>query len=426
MNNNNNNNVVGNRNFKTQAKTHSLTYPQCDVPLEEIGRQLKVIAGHRFGWHVISAEDHEERENDSSVGVHRHVHQEYQCRAFETINPRYWDITYNDKVYHPHFEKVKHRVSHIKYVIKDGIYIVEGSLKGLPVDIDSIIQASQSKQSYGYHWVATQMKEGKTIDELDDIAPGFIVNNKRKIEEYQVFLSQKKERRAVKPLFGGFDSVQDPNWQKVVSWTNTNFVSGQLGKMPVREPRQLQLWLTSRRHALGKSYPWKVLLREYFRCYDWVTNGHKQNSGIVDCDYILLDEFKGGMTIHDLKELSQMYGMNIPIRYGQDIYFKKNVPLIVTSQYEPHQIFSRPEDRDDVDSLASRFLVVYVDEVCYLHTIENPLPVPPPILENPLPVLEPLPEFDGDGSEDYYEYSSEDSDDSEYTRMQKILFNTKK
>ena len=59
--------------FRTKAKLQFLTYPQCDMPLQEMLKQLKEIAGHRYGWCVIAAEDHEERENDTNVGVHRHV-----------------------------------------------------------------------------------------------------------------------------------------------------------------------------------------------------------------------------------------------------------------------------------------------------------------------------------------------------------------
>lgn len=374
------------RRFRTKAKKHSLTYPKCAVPLDEMLRQLEKIAGHRYGWCLICGEDHEERENDSSVGVHRHVHQEYNpVYNFDTTNCRYWDITYEGKVYHPHFEEMKQRTNHIRYVMKDGNYLVEGLLNGAPVDLEALLQANQHHQAYGYFWVANELKKGKIIDEIDDVAQGFIVNNKRKIEEYEVFLQQKKERREVKPKFLGFQAVDVPVWNTVVDWTNKNFVVvGGSCVLPRRTYKQKQLWICSKKHDLGKSHPWKVTLRKYFRGYDWVTaNNHKQRISVKDCDYILLDEFKGGATIHDLKELSQMMGVNIPIRYGQDFYFIKNVPLIVSSQYLPHELFSRPEDKHDVDSLASRFHVCYVDEECRLH------PILPPSLPQVVDIVQP-------------------------------------
>ena len=109
-----------NKGFRTDAKLHFLTYPQCDIPLEVMLTKLKEIAGNNYGWCCISAEDHEERENDSNVGVHRHVMQEYNCKKFCTRNPRYWDIEYNGKTYHPHFEKAQNKVKCLQYVIKDG------------------------------------------------------------------------------------------------------------------------------------------------------------------------------------------------------------------------------------------------------------------------------------------------------------------
>lgn len=376
-------------NFRRQYKIASYVYSQCDVPLDILDKHLKEKAGNKFGWHLIVSADHAENTTDENkhCGVHRHVHEEYSKKP-DITNSRHWDIEWNGKVYHPHVEKVVKRPKHIKYCLDQATdRIVSGMLNGCPVDLDAILQSDEKKQSYGYHWVATQLKEGKSLDDIDDVAQAFVANNKRKLEDYQTFLEQKKERRIVRPMFGGFDDVIDPNWQQVVLWGNKNFYSGIPGKMPNREPRQQQLLIVSKEHGLGKSYPWKFIIREYFQGYDWVTNGHKQSSSIKDCDFILMDEFKGGVTIHDLKELSQMYGVNVPIRYGQDIYFKKNVPLIITSHKTFDEIYTKPEDKDDVASLTSRFLVVHVDTPCYLHASED---VKPPIIVEKQDSIDPL------------------------------------
>lgn len=362
--------------FRRQYKNASFVYSQCPVPIDVLDKHLKEKAGNKFGWHLIVTADHDEKTTDTNkhCGVHLHVHEEYSKKPNIT-NSRHWDIEWEGKVYHPHLEPTISRAGDIKYCLdQETSRVVSGELNGCPVDLTALMEAHQTKQSYGYHWVANQLKEGKTIDDVDDVAQAFVVNNKRKIDEYQVFLQQKKERREIKPLFTGFDDVCYPAWQQIVNWANRNFYSGVAGKMPSREPRQLQLWIYSTKHNIGKSWPWKVTLREYFRCYDWATNGHKQKDSVKDCDYIMFDEFKGGIYIHEFKELAQMYGTNIPIRYGMDIYWKKNVPLIVTSHKTPQEIYTKPEDKDDVESLASRFLIINVDDCCYLHPKEDLIP----------------------------------------------------
>lgn len=411
--------------FRTEAKLHFLTYPQCDVPLQEILAQLKRIAGDRFGWAVISAEDHEERENDSNVGVHRHVMQEYTCKKFETRNPRFWDITYEGKTYHPHFEKVKKKVDCLQYVIKDGNYITDGNYKEVPFSVDVYIKSTKTKGGYGFTYMANEIKSGKTLDDLDEICPGHVLHHKRKLEEYTQFQQEKKIRQTVKPKFPGFKLTNMPyDWVRVAEWANLNFLEK-------RKPRQPQLWLWSRQPEMGKTYPWAITLREYYNCYEWIY-GPKQSKEMLTCDYILIDELKGGITVTELKSLSQMYGMNLDIKYERPQFFNKNVPLIITSNRPPREIYHKCNN-EDMESLESRFIIIEIDEPCHLvvdEELEDTIPVtqilarspPNPLLLGTPPESQdqatlPIEEED-DGSE-LVDLNS-DSEDSEYTKMEKL------
>jgi len=230
-------------NFRTKAKVHFLTYPQCDIPLQEMMIQLKQIAGDKFGWALISAEDHEERENDSNVGVHRHVMQEYS-KDFNTRNQRYWDIKYNGRIYHPHFEPVKSKPKCLEYCMKDGDYIYEGTHKDAPFTPEVYLQANKSKQGYGFTYLASQIKSGKTIDDLDEEVPGHVLNHKRKIEEYQQFQQEKAIRREKKPAFHGFKIPRNYDWELIAKWANDNF-------MKPRQPRPNCLLLSKAFFRLG-------------------------------------------------------------------------------------------------------------------------------------------------------------------------------
>lgn len=408
--------------FRTQAQVHFLTYPQCAIPKEEALRQLKAKAGEKYGWCVVSSEEHEERENDTNVGKHLHVIQEYS-KKFETCNERYWDLVYEGKTYHPHFEPAKRKAKCLQYVIKDGDYIVDGTYKELPFNIDTYLEANGSKkQGYGFTYIATELKKGTTMDELDDIIPGHILNHKRKIEEYILFQEEKKQRATKLPTFYGFDETHIPNyeWVPVVQWANENF-------MNKRSPRQAQLWIWSREPGMGKTYPWAITMRKYKRCYEWLM-GNKQAKEVLTCDYILIDELKGGITITELKSLSQMYGMNLDIKFGHPQFFNKNVPLIITSNLPPNEIYRKCK-QEDINSLLDRFLVVEVTTPYQMVDLEKPKEdldftlSPNPNLESPFTATLPVEPDLGDKADIEFPIYERDSEEhSEQSNEEYDLF----
>jgi len=406
--------------FRTKAKLHFLTYPQCDVPLVEMVTQLQRIAGERYGWLIISAEDHEERENDTNVGVHRHVMQEYNCSSFETINQRYWDIVYQGKTYHPHFEPVKNKSQCLKYVMKDGDFIYDGSYKNAPFSPDTYLEANGKKQGYGFTYMATEIKKGKTMEQLDDVIPGLVLNNKRKIQEYIAFQEEKKQKSIVKPKFYGFERPRgEYAWDLVVEWANKNFMEKRTYKQP-------QLWLWSRNPDMGKTHPWAVTLRKYFTCYEWIY-GSKQCKPILTADYILMDEFRGGITLGELKSLSQMFGMNLDLKYEAITYWDKNVPLIVTANKPPNEVYSKCGS--EINSLLTRFLVVEVEEYCELVPNKEPDPEPEPEPQPQPSPDTPVPEDKEDSIiwyfDDKMDQSEEESQPSEETVKRKLRTNLK-
>lgn len=353
---------------------HFLTYPQCDVPLEEIMRQLKNLYGSKYGFAVISAEDHEERTTDETkhCGVHRHAYV-YCNSRFATRNQRFWDITYEDKVYHPHMEPVKNKKKCMEYVIKDGVYIIDGTFKDAPFTIDCFLESSKTKGGYGFTYMANALKQGTTIDQLSDDIGGHVMNHKRKIEDYAQFLKEKRIRETVKPKFPGFQDVRDPQWQKVVEWINKNFTGP-------REKRQDQLWLWSSKPKLGKSWPFAVQLKDYFNLYEWIPE-EKQDDTIKDAQYLLFDDFHGTCTVSMMKKLSQMYGTPIPCKMARRVDFQQNIPLIVTANDDPRGVYPNVEP-NHLGALEDRFTIIEVNTRCWLKLKEEilvPATIPDPV-----------------------------------------------
>lgn len=366
----------GRKKWRTEAKLHFLTYPQCDVPLEEMVKQLKEKAGDKYGWIVISAEDHESKEGDENVGVHRHVMQEY-CEKPYITDPAYWHIKWDGKVYKTHYEAVKNKTKCLKYVIKDGNYIVDGEYKGSPFSVEAYLKSTETKKGYCFEFIATELKTGKTIKEINEMAPGFVCNHLAKLTNYKLQLQEWEMQSKVMPCFYGFEDVEDPAWQQVVEWANLNFLKP-------REPRQDQLWLWGKNFGIGKSYPWLQILNNYFKMYIW-ESGQKQSMDFSpeNVDYIVLDEFKGQVTVTQLKTISQMYPFKVDRKYGGHVIFggKKNVPLIVTSNFSPEDAYPNV-GKTDIDSLVDRFLVVEVKQKCFLKA------KPEPVLSVVLPVVD--------------------------------------
>jgi hypothetical protein len=457
--------------FRRQYKQASYTYSQCDVPLDVLDKFLREKAGKNFGWHLIVSADHAETTTDENkhCGVHRHVHEEYSKKP-NIANSRHWDIEVPYKedhvhipscvknvkcVYHPHIEKVKHRTKHIQYCLdQETGRVLSGTLNDLPVDLDSLIQAHNTKQSYGWHYVATLIKEGKSINDIDSIAPGFVANNKRKLIDYDQY--QKVKKIQMEPLLqwrglcvDDFDSIPKC-WQKVIQWIRKNFDGDRK-----RDPRQNQLWLHGAKR-MCKSYFWSQILNKYFRRYDWNTEEKYQDLTLWDADYIFFDEFCGGVTMQKLKLIAQMYGFKVPVKGVDPIMFTKNIPIIVVTNEEPNDVYHRSESVLHKDSVFDRFDVICIDEPFWLHVVEGSLlqdplildvsPVERYVVSDPLavdlsfrqtnfvsrstsPVREITPPnlirqnaiaFTLDPQDEDEDMSTENSDDSEWTEMEKI------
>jgi len=394
---------------------------------------LKAIYGNKMGWCVISHEDHEPKQDDQQAGVHRHVMIEC-CKPFDTKNPRFWDLKGTDgKVFHPHYETPKKKVAVLQYTIKDGNYIQFGTYKtkssgDLPFDAQSYIESTERKKGYTTEILALEIKKGATIDELNDKYPAAVFRDKRKIEEYTQLCKDIDKRRKVKPQFPGFKVPvtviqEDPHiieevmldWIPVVDWINNNFLEA-------RRPRQKQLWLWSKEPGLGKSWPFLIMLREFYDIYEW-TAEEKQDAEIADADYIVFDDFTGYCTISQLKRLSQMYGTPLPIKMGKRIDFKKNVPLIITSNEPPEEVYKN-SNKEHVKSLVDRFQVIEVTTKCNLQLKIVPTPPVPPTQVLPEPEPEPLPQPQPDNEvpedKEDVSYDSEDEDNHLTNEMRGI------
>lgn len=381
---------------RKKALTWFLTFPQLgedrpDTPQESLER-FKLFWATRCPRNplreaIVGHEDHEPREEDGNEdhGVHVHLVFKVTTRWNCPSDMRFFDDLFNG--HHPNIQTCRDFQKSVRYSGKDGDYAT------FNLDYDAICKALDNKKGYSWNCAAKALNEGKTLDEVNNEAPGFLARNKRALDYYVEYLEEKRVRTDPRPQFPGFEDVEDEDWQEVVNWANKNFLEP-------RAPRQPQLWLWSETPGLGKSFPWDFLMPQYFRQYEWV-RGEKQSKELMLCDYIFFDDFSGFVTVQQLKRILQGYGFTQDLKYGGICKFRKNVPVVITCNRDPKSVFKNVPVQE-LESLEDRLNVIHVETVCHLKLKE----LPPPVFGPPLPP-DYQPELE-DSDEDHSEHSNEE------------------
>ena len=334
--------------FSINTKQLFLTYPQCPLSRQELQDSLKQKLMQRYEASVICQEQHEPTEDDNNTGLHLHAYVLLKS-AYHLRNNRFFDITKDDQVYHPNIQSVKSKPSVIRYITKSDMEILQDNF-----DVESYIESTEKKQAYGFIQASKAIKEGKTIKELDELFPHFVMNHKRKIEEY-IQLQHKFKREKVYPQFVPFALDEDPARAKYAKFVNLKMTVG----------HKKNLWV----HGLTQTGKSTLLLGEdnepqiehlskYFRCYRWNTTEEKQSSDILEADFIVIDEFKGQIHIGDLIQLlDQKTGYKVPIKGLSAVELPKKIPVFITAQHSPLDTY-RNIDSMTIDALTRRLVVI--------------------------------------------------------------------
>lgn len=353
--------------FSINTKQFFLTYPRCPATRQSLLDFLKEKLGvDRYLSSVICQEEHEPNQDDNNTGLHLHAYLLLKDR-YHIRNNRYFDLKYEDVVYHPNITPVKSKPATIRYVCKSDIEVLSDNF-----DVSSYLESLKTKKGYGFEQAAKALKEGKTLKEiwLDEQSQGWFMNNKRKLEDTKIFHDAIVKMSAPRPSFKGVEirTTNDLNWIKVVNWININFLRKRVFK-------QKQLWLWSPNADVGKSFFFLKVLSCYKRMHAWL-KGDAQESSVSDAEYFLLDEFSGGVYINDLKRLSQMGGdYNTKIRYGGIHVVTQNIPLVVTCQKSIRDLYHNCSV-EDIHALESRFLEVKVDSLFKLTPVGRDIDYP--------------------------------------------------
>jgi len=321
---------------RLRAKKWFLTYPQCPLPrqeaIENLLRQFPPVE-----WYIVSEETHK----DGSPHLHIAVsfQQEFSSRDMKAF----------DKIcgQHGNYQPMKNQRKCVEYVTKDGRFTAHG------IDPESILMKKNGKTGV----IAKLIAEGKTMKDIFEVEPGFVLMHKRKIEELQSWMQRRKEKE-MKKEWQPFspEDIQDLSTsgeQEIALWLNKNL------KVP-REFKQKQLYIWGPAN-MGKTSLINKLA-EFLNVY-YVPRDEDFYDDYEDgiYDLIVFDEFTNLKKMQWLNQVLDGQSMYLRKKGGQ-VLKKDNLPVIILSNYSVEQNYKKLSESGKLDPLFKRLEVVEVKE----------------------------------------------------------------
>jgi hypothetical protein len=226
--------------------------------------------------------------------------------------------------------------------------------------------------------MAKRILDGATMRDLVEVDRGYVLMNKRKIEDFMTLAKRLKASERLQPLLRieAGRMRRDDSSERLVLWMNQNIL------MPARKNRQIrtkQLYLHGP-PGIGKTRM-IGLLRNYVRIYD-IPKDEEFYDEYEDelFDVAVLDEFKGQKKIQWLN--SWLDGSPLTIRKkGRQGTKEYNIPTIILSNYSLTQIYCKPKEGETewarverlkrIEPLVDRLEEIYMDQDIKLDYVEE-------------------------------------------------------
>jgi len=317
--------------FRSNGMNFIVTFPQCDTKKEVAAERLEQKWKEELKGYIVCEEQHKDGT------PHLHVFLQFSKR--KNFKSPDWADFIGGK--HGDYKVARSVSGSVKYVTKEGNYVAKG------VDVEAYKQKGAKLSDK----IAGMLDNGKSLVEIKEEERGFFMLNKRKIEEYAAFIdceNQKKTKLAWVPP--SLDGLTDSNKQ-IAEWICKNIRQSRIFKAP-------QLFITGKPN-LGKTslIEW---LKKYLSVYPIPMTEEFYDQYSDDYDLVVLDEFKGQKTIQWLNEFLQGSTMNIRKKGSQSLK-KKNLPVIILSNYTLEECYPKANADGRLDSLRARLEIVEVD-----------------------------------------------------------------
>lgn len=317
--------------FRMNAKQFILTFPQCDTKKEVAVERLQQKWKDELKGYIVCEEQHKDGT------PHLHVFLLFNKKK-NVKSKDFFDFIGGK---HGSYEVARSVRGSVEYVTKAGNYVVEG------LDVDAIIKKKgQKNEKY-----AKMLMDGKSLEEINKEDPGYVMINKRKLEEYQSWVTcMSEKRRKIDWVPPSIEGLTDANKQ-IAEWICKNIRVTRKFKAPqlyIHGPRNLGK--TSLIEWLEKSLSvYHIPMGEDF--YDLYSD---------DYDLVVMDEFKGQKTIQWLNLFLQGSPMNIR-KKGSQYMKRKNLPCIILSNYSLSEIYLKAREDGRLGTLEARLEIIEID-----------------------------------------------------------------
>jgi len=196
---------------------------------------------------------------------------------------------------------------------------------------------------------------GLTVDEIDTHEPGYVMLNKRKIEDYNAWQAVKRARRDRSAWPGVCLDRMDPDsaTYKIAEWILDNIKTEQ-----PRPFKQKQLYIWSSGPNVGKTHLVNEL-EKYLVVYQLPKTKFVCGYESLKYDLVVCDEFNADFTITFLNEFVQGSKMHLNQKGGGAINID-NPPVIILSNKSPELAYHKAFAQGNLSTFLARFTVVEV------------------------------------------------------------------
>ncbi len=340
--------IVERISFRLNAKNLYLTYPQCDEDPSVVISQCLGYWGDDLEWVVCGQELHMDGNYHLHIAISLKKRVDY--RSPDCLD---WIVGK-----HGDYRVMKNKSKCLKYVTKEGVFEEHG------IDVMAYLEAHKTHKSVQSVEVAQGVMNKETLVSLNVRFPGFFLMNLPKIQTYQSWfeVTQSLDSGSLTelPLINPLGLTVDE--MKLHIWIGKN-----LHGRPDRRFGTKQLYLLGST-GLGKTSLLMTLAKHY-RIF-WMPMEEDFYDTYQDelYDLIVLDDFKAQKKIQFLNRFVQ--GSPEPLRIkGGQVMKRKNLPVIVTSNYRLEDCYHNTFDRNPgiIDTVKRRFEVVHL--VCNIFTL---------------------------------------------------------
>jgi len=314
--------------------THFLTLTDrtlTSVKKEEAVRRIEQKWEAELEGYLVTEEDHKDGT------PHLHAFLQFRKRKnFKT--PDCFDFIGGQ---HGNYQVTKSVRAWVEYCTKGPNYVAKG------VDVEAI----KAKKAPKNEAVARSIMEGKSLAEINEVSPGYVMINKRKIEEYESWVKcEQSKKQKIEWKAPSLEGLTDTNLQ-IATWICSNIRQSRKFKAP-------QLYIHGPRN-LGKTslVEW---LEKSLAVYHMPTTEEFYDQYSDDYDLVVIDEFKGQKTIQWLNQFLQ--GSPMPIRKkGSQGMKLKNLPVLILSNYRLSECYVKAANDGRLNTLECRLEIVEID-----------------------------------------------------------------